>query len=137
MPTSRNPKGRIEEIEQAKLVRWSHLTTVRALMPALAFLHHSPNGGQRSSFTGAQMKALGTKPGFPDLILPARTDHATGLAIEMKRPDGGRVSPEQNTWLNFLEDNGWTTAVCKSAQEARVIICDYLSVSSNVAPPIE
>lgn len=51
--------NRGEEVAQAKLIKWSHKPSVRALMPALKWLRHSLNGGKGSSFTGAKMKAMG------------------------------------------------------------------------------
>jgi hypothetical protein len=128
--------SRTEEAEQARVVKWSHKTTARTLMPALRWLHHSPNGGKRDAFTGAQMKALGVKPGFPDLILPARSGQHPGLVIEMKS-DIGRVSTEQAEWLDHLTEQGWSTAVARSAEAARIILCDYLGVDPVTAPPLD
>jgi hypothetical protein len=122
----------IETREQARVVRWSHLAQVRAIAPALAWLHHSPNGGLRSGFTGAQMKALGTKAGFPDLILPVASPP---LAIEMKT-DTGRTSPEQDGWIDALTQAGWTTAVCRSAAQAREVLCHHLGLDPDTAPPL-
>lgn len=131
-------RKRSEEISQSVLVKWSHLREVRKLMPELAWLHHSPAGGLRDGFTGAQMTALGVKRGFPDLILPvaSRADSgACGLAIEMKSKTGS-LAPEQKGWLQLLERHKWITHVCRSAQEARDAICNYLNVSPDSAPPL-
>jgi hypothetical protein len=131
-------RKRSEEISQSVLVKWSHRQDVRKLMPELAWLHHSPAGGLRDGFTGAQMTALGVKRGFPDLILPvaSRADSgACGLAIEMKSATGS-LAPEQKGWLGALESHGWTTHVCRSAEEARNAICSYLNVSPDSAPPL-
>lgn len=128
---------RIEELEQARLVRWTHLRTARAVAPELAWLHHSPNGGRRDGFTGGQMKALGTKPGFPDLVLPVPSPSGwTGLAIEMKS-DTGRTTPEQVAWLDRLADSGWQVAVCRSAAEGRATIAAYLGHDPDTFPPLE
>ena len=128
---------RNEEFEQAKLIRWSHKSTVRQLIPALAYLHHSPNGGKRDAFTGAQMKALGVKPGFPDLILPFTNDAGQcGLAIEMKS-EKGRVSDEQADWLAHLLLHGWECAVCRSAEEARRTICAYFGIGHDSVPALD
>lgn len=128
-----------EIVEQARLVRWSHLRDVRELMPELRWLHHSPNGGRRDGFTGGQMKALGCKPGFPDLILPVRQPGSLGsipgLAIEMKTGTG-RTTPEQDAWLDVLANAGWETTVCRSAAEARSVLCHYLAVNPVNAPPL-
>lgn len=112
---------------------------VRELMPELRWLHHSPNGGRRDGFTGGQMKALGTKPGFPDLVLPVRSPgylgSVPGLAIEMKS-DAGRTSTEQDEWLDMFQRNGWMTHICRSADAARTVICEYLAVNPAQAPPL-
>lgn len=126
---------RSEEIEQAKLIKWSHRVAVRNLMPALRWLHHSPNGGKRDAVTGGQMKALGVKPGFPDLVLPVRTLTHTGLVIEMKS-DIGRPTPEQKEWLEHFEREQWHVTIARSADEARAVLCDYLGQDHLLAPPL-
>lgn len=115
---------RVEEIEQARFVKWSHRPDVRAVIPAVAWLFHVPNGGKRDAFTGAQMRALGVKPGVPDLLLPVASYGYVGLAIEMKS-DTGSVKPAQNGWLDHLRGESWRIAVCRSAEEARKVIEDY------------
>lgn len=140
MNSTRRSPNRTEEVQQAKLIAWSHKPAVRALMPALRWLHHSPNGGKRDGFTGGQMKALGVKAGFPDLILPFASTSPSGthpgLVIEMKS-DTGSTSPAQKDWLAHFEDQNWQIRVARSAQEARTILCQYLGTSPDSAPPIE
>ncbi len=125
-----------EEIEQAKLIKWSHKVAVRQLMPQLAWLHHSPNGGKRDAFTGAQMKALGVKPGFPDLVLPVAADKHPGMAIEMKSAIG-RTSDTQNAWLDHFTGQGWVCRVARTASEARSHLCQYLGMDINQVPEID
>jgi hypothetical protein len=132
-PKSSRTRTRGEEIEQARLVRWSHRATVRERLPLLAFLHHSPNGGRRDGFTGAQMKALGVKAGFPDLILPVASPP---LAIEMKTATG-RTSPEQDAWIAALRASGWACHVARSAAEARDIIIRHLGADPARVPGLE
>lgn len=126
---------RAEEIEQAKVIKWSHRVPVRDLMPALRWLHHSPNGGKRDAVTGGQMKALGTKPGFPDLILPVRSLTHTGLVIEMKS-EKGTTSPEQKEWLAHLEREQWSVHIARSAADARAILCHYLGQDPDTCPAL-
>ena len=126
---------RTEEIEQARLVKWSHKVATREALPALRWLHHSPNGGKRDAVTGGQMKALGTKPGLPDLILPFATDCHVGLVIEMKSAIG-RTTPEQDEWLEHFSKAGWDTYVCRSAEEARGAILEYFGLGEDECPPL-
>jgi VRR-NUC domain len=127
---------RNEEVEQAKVVRWSHLRPVRDLFPGLARLHHSPNGGKRSGLTGAQMTALGTKKGFLDLILPVAARGKVGLVIEMKY-GSGKLTPQQLEWIAHFESEGWQTDVCFNAEEARRTICLYFGVPPDDAPALD
>lgn len=127
---------RNEEIEQAKVIKWSHKVAVREVMPDLRWLHHSPNGGHRSKIAGAQMKALGTKPGFLDLILPVRSGNYPGLVIEMKS-DVGTLTKEQKEWRDHFEAQGWAFRLSRSAQDARTQLCLYLGIPPDRAPELE
>lgn len=135
-PSRRKPTNRTEEVEQARLIRWSHLPRVREILPALRWLHHSPNGGERSAFAGAQMKALGAKPGFPDLILPVASGTHPGLIIEMKSATG-TTSERQKEWIGHFEAQNWQTRIARSAQEARTHLCQYLGIPPDAAPTLE
>jgi hypothetical protein len=76
-----------------------------------------PNGGHRDKATAARLKAEGVQRGVPDLLvfLP---DGRT-LALEMKARESGRLSTEQQQWLEYLAGRpGWTTAVVHGAKEA-------------------
>jgi hypothetical protein len=118
---------RSEEKEQARLITWSHRPDVRAKAGMLAYLFHCPNGGKRDPVVGGQMRALGVKPGVPDLLLPHVSGEFNGLAIEMKSAIG-TTTPDQDRWLETLKANGWLVHVCRSAQEARSAIVAYLGV---------
>lgn len=115
---------------------WTHRADVRALMPSLKWLHHSPNGGKRDGFTGGQMKALGVKPGFPDLILPVATAQHPGLALELKSAIG-RPSPSQTDWLGHFELQGWAIGIVRSASEGREALCLYLGIDPGLAPAMD
>ena len=115
-----------EEREQARLIKWTHLPAVRALAPQLAFMFHCPNGGKRDGITGGQMRALGVKPGVPDLLMPIPAGPFLGLAIEMKS-EIGRTSTAQDAWLDALRAYGWSVHVCRSADEAREALIAYLN----------
>jgi hypothetical protein len=87
---------------------------VRALDAAGILFFHCPNGGHRSAREGAKLKALGVKPGVPDLIIITRCEwmrraDVPGCVLELKAPKG-RVSPEQTHWLAMMQLQGWNTA---------------------------
>lgn len=131
------PMKQVEITEQAMVVAWSHRAAVRALLPALRWLHHSPNGGRRDGFTGAQMKALGVKPGWPDLILPFANDTGlAGLVIEMKTSTGS-LTPEQRDWLEHFRTQRYECKVCRSAEAARLVLIEYLGANDADLPGLD
>lgn len=113
-----------EHDEQAALIEWAKFAEPH--YPDLALLFAIPNGGARHPATGARMKAEGVKPGVPDLFLPAPRRRYHGLFIEMKKK-GGRVSADQNAWLDNLNSRGYATAVCYGFEDARKILEMYLT----------
>ena len=111
----------IEEHTQEQCVRWFELA-----YPKLAgLLHHSPNGGRRNAREGARFKAMGTRKGFPDLVLffPAKRFH--GLFIEMKTAKG-KQQPSQKVWQERAERAGYKYAICRSVEEFVAEINGYL-----------
>ena len=57
---------------------------------------------------------MGAKRGVPDVWIldaPPRFPRAPGCVIELKRADGGRLSPEQREWLSRLASAGWCASV--------------------------
>ncbi len=105
-----------EAQEQALLVRW--LTWHGVLFCAV------PNGGKRHIVTAKKLSAEGVRPGVPDLLIfdsvpnPLRDGATVGVALEMKRQRGGRLTPEQRVWMGALEQRGWTVCVAKGAADA-------------------
>ena len=114
----------IEDRIQEGCVTWFDLQ-----FPELSrLLHHSPNGGKRNAREGARFKALGTRAGFPDLILlyPAGGYHA--LLIEMKtKQRGSGQSESQKNYQQLVERYGYKYIVCRSFDEFRNAIINYLS----------
>lgn len=76
-----------------------HLT-VRATAGTIWW--HTPNGDKRHAGVAGRLKAMGTKPGIPDLLL-YRASQLYGL--ELKRV-GGRVSEHQRLRQNELAAAG-------------------------------
>lgn len=70
-------------------------------------MYHIPNGGKRGKVEAIHFKAEGVKAGVPDICLPVPRGEWHGLYIELKRREGGRVSPEQTKWLEDLMRQGY------------------------------
>lgn len=113
-----------EHQEQVALVRWSRLS--ESAHPELRLLIAIPNGGARSTVTGARLKAEGVRPGVPDLFFahPSASGHH-GLWIEMKRASSGRLSPEQRAFLRDIRAAGYCAVIAYTWIEAARIICQY------------
>jgi hypothetical protein len=101
-------------------------------IPELASCIAVPNGfyvpGKPS--TGARIKKKfvdeGLTPGVPDILcLVPRNGHGA-LAIEMKIPTG-YLDPEQKVWRDRLKSSGYRWELCRSVEEAWLVIMDYLS----------
>lgn len=111
----------VESRIQRACVAWFRLQ-----YPELAMLLFAvPNGGARRKIEGAIIKAEGTMRGVADLLLlfPAKRCH--GLCIEMKSPTG-RQQPSQKLWQRKAEWAGYRYVICRSLDDFRREIADYL-----------
>ena len=113
-----------EHQEQCALIKWSLLAC--AEFPVLRLLHSSGNGARVSIGMACKLKASGMKSGVPDLLLPVPCKGKHGLFIELKRRQGGQVSPEQVAWLADLLKQGYEARVCRGWEAARAAILEYL-----------
>lgn len=84
-----------------------------------------PNGGRRDKVTGAKLKAEGVMAGVADLILLMQSKGYGALLIEMK-VRGGKQSPSQKKWQKKVEKDGYRYVVCRSFDEFRNAVEDYL-----------
>ncbi len=110
-----------EEREQIVFATW--LTRSNILFTA------SANGGYRNPFEALKFKRMGVSPGFPDICIPIPKGQYHGLFIEMKRRDGGVVSPYQKEWLESLNNYGYKAVVCHGFEQAIKETEQYLSLS--------
>lgn len=119
-----------EHEEQVALMVWRGLMAPR--YPLLRLLFAVPNGGHRHKAVAAKLQAEGVESGVPDLCLPVPTERYHGLWIELKRTKGGRVSQEQQWWLDWLNELGYRAVVCRGWQEAAQEICAYLGIQEAI-----
>lgn len=115
-----------ETREQKALMAWARDASQKH--PELAFLAHVPNGEYRDWQTAKRLKALGVRPGFPDLLLLVPRGPYHGLAIELKRRSGGKLSEEQVAWHAALTSQGYCVMVANGAIEAKRQLLQYLAL---------
>jgi hypothetical protein len=101
-----------EEQDQAALVLWLERKGLR--FTAIPNSTWTPSWQQKR-----KNYRMGVRPGFPDLVVVV---HDRLIAIELKRSQGGRVSPVQHEWIAALNDVGVETRVCKGFEEAKAFI---------------
>ena len=110
-----------EHEEQVTLFTWFRMRYAGMLMYAI------PNGGARSSITGARLRDEGVLAGVPDIFLPCPSGGKHGLYIEMKRQKGGSLESSQEDIIARLRQAGYRVEVCKGWWEAREVIENYLT----------
>ena len=74
-----------------------------------------------------RLKETGYKKGFPDVFVYEPRGGHHGLSIELKRPKGGRVSPDQKRWKEALEERGFLATIARGYDEAVAIVTEYLA----------
>lgn len=91
-------------------------------------LHHSPNGGRRSSREAARFKAMGTRAGFPDFWLGIPVNGCPYLCIELKTLErGSDQSANQRTYERLVKAVGARYVVVRTLQEFIKVVNDYLA----------
>ncbi len=118
-PRNKTPEEDLQRqcVQLAENLVWAH--------PLLNYLFHPANGGKRPKGEAGKLKALGVKPGVPDLILPfpSPSGRWPGMALELKSPEG-RVSGSQNDWLYECQRHGWLTGTVRTLEEFQ----DYIDI---------
>ena len=114
-----------EEQEQMTVIEWRDLMAKQ--FPDLEDLIHIPNGGWRSKPEAARFKRLGVRRGVSDLFLPAPRGKYHGLWVEMKRRQGGKLSPDQKDWIDRMNRKGYLALRANGSEEACEIIYQYLT----------
>lgn len=108
----RGRSRQLEHSEQVTLCQWLRLR--RVLFFAV------PNGARRNPRQAAWLKSEGLVAGAPDIVLvpPAPNDGARHVAIELKRENGGVVSPAQKEMHAAMSVRGWIVLVAHGASHA-------------------
>lgn len=114
--------------QSAKSEDQIHIEIVRELtriLPDDAMIIHARNegnrGGAKGAIDGARGKAMGVKPGFPDLLLYV---DGSGYCIEVKRPGEG-LSEIQKLVAQELARHSIPHVVCRSVEDARSAVARW------------
>lgn len=100
--------------------------------PAMALIHHIPNGNAYSVGHGQKLKKMGLKPGIPDVFIPWRRPNKHqggygGCYLEFKTLRGA-LSLAQKSIRPLLEEAGYRVEVVRSVSEAINVTIDYLNL---------
>jgi hypothetical protein len=115
-----------EASEQIALFEWIDVCIPRE--PRLELAFHVPNGGLRNKGVAGELKAMGVRPGVPDVLLPIAARGYIGLAIELKAGTN-TTSDLQDRWLGRLRDCGWYADYYHGWVKVAQVICWYLNRS--------
>jgi hypothetical protein len=107
--------GESENSIQAKYFAWCSEMSVKHKVLKLAF--HIPNGSHKSPAARGLFKAIGLKPGVPDVFLPVAAGAFHGLWIEFKSSKG-RVSDTQKEWHDALLAQDYMVIVSRDWRHA-------------------
>lgn len=122
----------LESAEQEAVFTWARLHEHQH--PQLKLLHSSLSGVKLNIGQAVKAKKAGMVQGIPDLFLPVpmfdEHDHPifSGLYLELKRRQGGRLSEAQKWFIEQLRANGFRVEVPAGAPEAISIITEYLGI---------
>lgn len=110
-----------EEDLQIQCVKWFSLQYSKLAL----LLHHSPNGGRRTTLEAARFKQMGTRKGFPDLALlfPNAKYHALFIELKSKK---GIQSPSQKAMQVALEQVGYRYEIVRDIHSFIDCIRRYL-----------
>jgi hypothetical protein len=117
-----------EEDEQIAFMAW--LQIAHPKLGDVAW--HTPNGGKRGPREALRFKAMGVKPGIPDVLVMYPQGPYRGLAIEMKRTGATwcAVSKEQREWLERFDSVGWLAVPAYGLDHAMKIVEEYLKLTN-------
>ncbi|QTP60911.1 VRR-NUC domain-containing protein [Billgrantia antri] len=132
----RSPAHDYEGSEQKALLSWLHGEWHRGTEVGQAYpvTYHVPNGGHRTSRTGAELKRQGVKAGVSDLVVMEARGGLFGLYLEFKAtpPRHASLASTQRDWLALADARGYGAVLARGLEEARQVLREYMAL-----PPTE
>jgi len=110
-----------DHIEQVAFINW--FNRVEKFRDLIVF--SIPNGGKRGFKTAVKLKKEGALSGVADLqiLLP----NGKTVFIEMKKQEGGKLSPEQLEFIDKSQSLGHIVIVARGCNDASKQFIDYLN----------
>lgn len=105
-----------EKREQMLFVEWFRKTY---FLPFGVVILMVRNDGTRSLQERGEQRALGLHPGTPDLFVPEWR-----LWIEMKKAKGGKISPEQIAFKDYVLSLGDAWIMPRGFEEGKKMVLD-------------
>jgi hypothetical protein len=130
IPPPKKKHGNEESLAQQALIKWWAVACKAYGIPE-RLLFSIPNGGWRDPLAMVFLKREGLRPGTADLMLCLPGHNSAGLFIELKTATG-KVSAEQEQFIADVRKFGYRAEVCRSAAEARNVICAYIELRNQV-----
>ena len=95
---------------------------------------------ERAKITGARLKRMGTKKGWPDFILlaPRRQPEPGGVFLpgahflELKRK-GGQLTDEQFALMEWMTTQGYEYKVCDNFTDAMFVLKNWGAIRASVS----
>jgi|SRR5215467_680847 len=107
-------------------------TLTRWAQPGWMWSHFAA-GERRDAKTGAKLKRLGLKSGWPDLLIfPPVPAHGPAF-LELKRR-GGRLSPAQQAFADWAHSYGYRHEVVADYASALVILKGWGVIRTGITP---
>ena len=85
-----------------------------------------PNGYRRQVYESVNLKKQGVNSSVPDIFVDVPSGNYHGLRIEMKAKKGGRVSEQQQNFIDRYSKLGYKAVICYGADEAIKELESYL-----------
>lgn len=126
-PKKRNNE---ESIAQCALIKWWATAHAAYGVPE-CLLFAVPNDGLRRPKEAYFQKLRGLRSGVFDLVLLVARGPFHALLVEMKA-EKGVVSETQNAFMVAAMDQRYAARVCRSTDEARKLIHDYLTDQGRI-----
>lgn len=124
------PKKRAHSMPEGKIQAtcyqyfWNNYPQYRGLYFAVP---NENNRADSNAITGAIRRSMGVYHGVADTLMLIPRGQYHGLCIEYK-DEKGRQSEHQETWQKLVEAQGFRYEICRSLEQFKIIINEYLNL---------